>query len=97
MLHMVNKSPFQNGALDSALRFAREDDVILLLEDGVYAAKKGTSKADAMKKALKKYKIYAISADVKARGIANVVDGVKVVGYDKFVKLVEKNLTHSWL
>ena len=38
MLHTINKSPFQNSALENCLRLARDGDVILLLEDGVYAA-----------------------------------------------------------
>ncbi len=45
MLHTVNKSPFQNSALENCLRLVRDGDVILLLEDGVYASAAGTVKS----------------------------------------------------
>jgi len=97
MLHTVNKSPFSNGALDDCLRFAKAGDSILLLEDGVYAAAAGSTQSDKMAKAIADYAVYAISADVSARGLKRIMDGVKVINYGDFVDLVEKNLTHSWM
>lgn len=97
MLHTVNKSPFTNGTLESCLRFASAGDSILLLEDGVTAAIKAGSKAGVVEEALKDKKVYAIRADVKARGLGELVDGVEVIGYDGFVDLVEQNMTHAWL
>ncbi|MEO5365230.1 MAG: sulfurtransferase complex subunit TusB [Magnetococcus sp. WYHC-3] len=97
MLHTVNKSPFQNGTLESCLRFAQDGDTVLLLEDGVFAAKAGTAKSDMVSEAAGRVKLCALSADLKARGITSVVDGVQVVGYDTFVDLVDQNLMHAWL
>lgn len=97
MLHTVNKSPFQNGGLDSCLRFARDGDHILLLEDGVYAALDGAAKTETIKAATARFEVYAISADLKARAIDKVVEGVKVIDYGAFVDLVEQNSIHSWL
>ncbi|OSM05340.1 sulfurtransferase complex subunit TusB [Magnetofaba australis] len=97
MLHTVNKSPFQNGSLESCLRFSNEGDTILLLEDGVFAAKPNTSKSDMVSEALKSRKIYALSADLKARGVASVIDGVEITDYAGFVDLVAENATHAWL
>ncbi|MDP1898608.1 MAG: DsrH/TusB family sulfur metabolism protein, partial [Sulfurimicrobium sp.] len=37
MLHIVNKSPLERNALDSALRMIKPGSTILLIEDAVYA------------------------------------------------------------
>lgn len=98
MLHTVNKSPFQNGALESCLRFATSGDAILLIEDGVSAAMTGTSKVSLIEEAAKKtVEVYALSADLKARGIQNILPQVKITDYAGFVDLVEKHKTHAWL
>ncbi|MHB8744890.1 MAG: sulfurtransferase complex subunit TusB [Sulfuricaulis sp.] len=97
MLHTVNKSPFQNSALESCLRFVRQGDVILLLEDGVYAASAGTTKSLLIKEAVKKTPVYAIEADLNARGLVNLIKDVRIVGYADFVGLVELHPVHAWL
>ncbi|MGK7345567.1 MAG: sulfurtransferase complex subunit TusB [Candidatus Nitrospinota bacterium M3_3B_026] len=97
MLHTVNKSPFTNDTLDECVRFAAEGSPILLLEDGVYAALAGSSFEARMREILKNHEVYAIRADVKARGLERLIDGVKVIGYDGFVDLVEKSKTHAWV
>jgi len=97
VLHTVNKSPFTHKTLDECARFALEGAPILLLEDGVYAAVAGSAYEPKLKEIMKGREVYAISADIKARGIERVVENVKVVGYDVFVDLVEKHKTHSWV
>ncbi len=42
MLHIINKSPLMNSALDSCLRVGPSGD-ILLIEDAVYAATTGNA------------------------------------------------------
>ena len=42
MLHIVNKSPFERNSLESCLKHAVKGSAILLIEDGIYAALKGT-------------------------------------------------------
>ena len=42
MLHTINKSPFEKSSLQTCLRYADDGSSILLIEDGVYAASKGT-------------------------------------------------------
>lgn len=96
MLHTVNKSPFQNGALDSCLKIARPKSPILLYEDGVFAAIPGTTLEPKMKEVLKTNPIYALQADLKARGITKVIEGVRVVDYAGFVELVEKDKVQAW-
>ena len=97
MLHTINKSPFQNSALENCLRLARNDDVILLLEDGVYAAAVGTVKSSLIEQAVKRHAVYAIEADLKARGLDKLVKEVRIATYGDFVDLVEKHPVHAWL
>jgi len=97
MLHTVNKSPFQNSALENCLRLARAGDVILLLEDGVYAAAAGTAKSSLIEQALKRHAVYAIEADLRARGIGTRIKEVRSASYGDFVDLVEQYPVHAWL
>jgi tRNA 2-thiouridine synthesizing protein B len=97
MLHTINKSPFQNSALENCLRLARNGDVILLLEDGVYAAAVGTVKSSLIEQAVRRHAVYAIEADLKARGLDKLVKEVRIAGYGDFVDLVEKHPVHAWL
>jgi tRNA 2-thiouridine synthesizing protein B len=100
MLHTVNKSPFRENALESCLRLARSGSAILLYEDGIYAALKGTRFESTITEALKSHAIYVLVADVEARGmrVENVIDGIKPTDYAGFVDLVvENNTVQSWL
>lgn len=97
MLHTVNKSPFQNSALENCLRLARDGDVILLLEDGVYAAAPRTVKSSLIEQAVRRHAVYAIEADLKARGLDKLIKQVHIASYGDFVDLVEKHPVHAWL
>ncbi len=97
MLHTVNKSPFSNSALDECARIATSGSPILLIEDGVLAAKAGTNYETKLKKIMESNEVLALEPDTKARGISSLVDGVKLVGYDEFVDLVEKHKPMAWL
>jgi tRNA 2-thiouridine synthesizing protein B len=98
MLHIVNKSPLDRNSLDTVLTTA-EGGTLLLIEDGVYAATKGNAFEPKLKAAMAKFKVYALQADLEARGIADrVADGVTTVDYAGFVDLVADNKTNqSWL
>ena len=96
MLHTVNKSPYAHASLESCLRFLNPGDVILLLEDAVYAAAKGTSKSALVEQALQKNAVFALQADVKARGLTELVEGIELADYDKFVELLEKHVSQAW-
>jgi len=99
MLHTVNKSPFERNALESCLRHARKGDAVLLIEDGVYGAMKGTAFTPKVAAALRDVAVYALQPDIEARGIQNrVLDGVKLVDYGGFVDLAtQHNPVQSWL
>lgn len=98
-LHTINKSPFDRNSLESCLRVISDNDVILLIEDGVYAAT-GTSFSGVVKAAAKSHSVYVLGPDLSARGMKEdgIVEGVKVVDYEGFVDLVTENdKTNSWL
>jgi tRNA 2-thiouridine synthesizing protein B len=99
MLHTINKSPFMNTSLTSCLRIAQDGNAILFIEDGVYAVLKGTEVSSAIEEATRKFKVYALSPDLAARGVQDrVIDGVELVDYDGFVDLtVEYPKVHAWL
>ncbi|RLC62181.1 MAG: sulfurtransferase complex subunit TusB [Chloroflexi bacterium] len=97
MLYTVNKSPLMFGNLRSLLRIAPADEPILLYEDGVYAAVSGTASEELIRKALERHPVYALRADLEARGLTNLVEGIKVTDYDGFVELVEQHHVVPWL
>jgi sulfur relay protein TusB/DsrH len=97
MLYMVNKSPLMFGNLKSVLGIAPAGEPILLYEDGVYAAAQGTASEDLMRQALAEHPVYAVQADLQARGLTRLIDGIQAVDYDGFVALVEQHHVVPWL
>jgi len=97
MLFTVNRSPFTAGNLKSCLRYATRETPILLYEDAVYGAQAGTALEPEMKEALKKHEIYALTEDLKARGIGAAIEGIKTVDYAGFVELVARHNVCPWI
>lgn len=101
MLHTVNKSPFERNSLETCLRFARKGHAILLYEDGIYAAIKGTTFDSKVTAAITDCKVYVLVPDLEARGMRmdNVIAGIQPVeDYAGFVDLVvENNPVQAWL
>jgi tRNA 2-thiouridine synthesizing protein B len=100
MLHTVNKSPFDKNSLDTCLKLAKAGSSILLIEDGVYAALKGTAVEGKVREAAAKHKVYALAPDLRARGMeeGRVIDGIALVDYAGFVDLVEaSDKVQAWL
>jgi tRNA 2-thiouridine synthesizing protein B len=97
MLHAVNKSPLESNALRAALRIAAPGDPLLLLEDGVHAARPGARSEALMADALAGHPVYAIEPDLRARAIGRVIEGIRVIGYDGFVELVEQHQVVTWV
>lgn len=94
ILHTVNKSPLQDPSLGSCLQFMAQNDGVVLLEDGVYAAIRnvdfGLSAAPGP--------VYALESDIRARGLSTRLrDDIKVIGYEDFVALcTEYDVVKSW-
>lgn len=98
MLHIVNKSPLSDNALDSCLRVAQSGE-ILLIEDAVYAATSGNAFEGKIREAMGRFKIHALQPDLEARGLADrIIEGISPVDYGGFVDLTTTNKTcQSWL
>lgn len=100
LLHTVNKSPFERNALQSCLRHARDGSAILFIEDGVYALVRGSEHAAVVEEAGPRCSMYALEADLAARGIEpeRLIDGIRLVDYRGFVDLAAAHDgVQSWL
>lgn len=97
MLYTVNASPSSSRALETLLRVAAKGDPILLLEDGVHAARAGAATERLLREALAAHPVYAIGPDLAARAVTRLVEGVTVIGYDGFVGLVERHPVVPWV
>lgn len=99
-LHTVNKSPFERDSLKSCLAHATKGSSVLLIEDGIYGATKGTSAEAMVNAAANDVSIYVLGPDVAARGLteAQIIEGIKVVDYGGFVDLVDQSdKVQAWL
>lgn len=97
MLYTVNNSTITKNDLDSLLLISSSGSPILFYEDGVYSAMAGACNAEKIENALQSHPIFALQADLEARGIKNVIKGIQVVDYEGFVELVEEHDVVPWL
>lgn len=94
ILYTINKSVFSDASLASCLRIALAGSSILLIENGVYAALPSSPIAlDS-----KKYKIYALGADLKARGLSDQIKPeITIIDYAGFVQLsIDHDQVQAW-
>ncbi len=99
ILHTVNKSPFEKSSVGSCLAHALEGSSILFYEDAVYAVLKGAS-IEPLVAGSDGVKLYALGADLKARGITDdkMIDGIEIVDYAGFVDLsAEHDKVQAWV
>ena len=98
-LHTVSKSPFADRALENCVARLTPDSALLLIEDGVYAALAGTSCTHWIALAIETHLVYALAADLAARGLSDkpLVAGVRLVDYDGFVDLAAAHsVVQAW-
>ena len=96
MLHLVNKSPYDGCSLNTATTIMKSDDVLLLIEDGIYGAIKNSKAAPLVEGR----NVSVLGPDLAARGIGEdkLIEGVTIIDYAGFVDLVEANdKVQSWL
>ena len=99
-LHTVNKSPFERNTLDSCVKNMSAGDALLIIEDGVIGARKGSTSASLIEMAMRTGSVYVLGVDLAARGMnpEDLVSGAKVVDYGGFVDLVtQHDRTVAWL
>lgn len=97
ILHTVNKSPFNNGSFAECLAYCSAHSSVLLIEDGVYAAQRGTAYSEVIA-ARDDIHFYVLAADIAARGIQHqLCNAVSVVDDAGFVELAATHDTvQSW-
>jgi tRNA 2-thiouridine synthesizing protein B len=95
-LHIINKSPYQDRSLQDCLRVCKTGDELLLIEDAVYAALAENPYAEQLNDS--GLNLYALSVDIKARGLESMDIGtVKQVNDNEFVALtVKHSAIQSW-
>ncbi len=86
-LHTVNKSPYAQDALRCCLDHVSAGDTVLLIEDGVLAARKNGAFVKAL--AASGCTVCALGPDLSAREIVagDVAEGIHTVDYGGFVDL----------
>ena len=98
-LHTINKSPFTHSTLVSCLEVCGDGDGILLLEDGVLGALQSSPcMAQLTTLIAQGIKVYALSGDIKARGILFKINpDIHITDYNGFVQLsIEYRCVQSW-
>jgi tRNA 2-thiouridine synthesizing protein B len=92
MLYIVNKNCTDSGALQSCVERARDGDVILLIENAVYAGV-SSPETSVLQGVADGVDVYSLTPDMQARGLdsSQCFDFVHYVDYAGFVELVESN------
>ncbi|MGV3346755.1 sulfurtransferase complex subunit TusB [Enterobacteriaceae bacterium LUAb1] len=95
MLHLLFDSPSQSDFL-LMLRTLQPGDELLLLQDGVLAALRGSRWWAALES--KSIPVFVLADDVFARGVgAQIPDGVAFVDYTDFVRMTVRHSKQiSW-
>jgi len=99
MLHTINKSPGESDKLKTCLRFTRDSDAVLLMENAVYAALADSEFAQLLKGASSTTTFYVLTPDLAARGLLNrgINPDIRQIEYSGFVRLVTENdIVQSW-
>ncbi|MFL0798466.1 MAG: sulfurtransferase complex subunit TusB [Cellvibrionaceae bacterium] len=97
ILHLVNKSPFNDHCLGDCLNAIADCDALLLLEDGVYGALTSFNDKEKMQTIANAGNLYALEADVNSRGLSSLISSLNVINDKEFVQLtVQYPLSQSW-
>ncbi len=91
-LHTVNKTPFERAAMANCLARLADGDSVLIFEDGVVGARKGSAFAKALQAKMPTCEVFVLGPDAAARGISSedLIEGVQVVDYGGFVDLAAR-------
>lgn len=99
MLHILRHSPGSETRFASCLRALGAQQSLLLLEDAVYGLLPHSRTLAALQILPGSVRLYAIAADVLARGLAldDLPERVKIIDYSAMVRLsLEHKKVVSW-
>ena len=93
ILHIISKSPFSHSALSDAIPLINDNDSVILIDDGVYAAADNSQYSSEL--ALDKANWHALDCDIQTRGLTT--SRIKTVTMKDFVNLtIKADKTISW-
>ncbi|TKB44825.1 sulfurtransferase complex subunit TusB [Thalassotalea mangrovi] len=81
-LHLLRSSGFTHMKLQQCQTALLEDDLVLLIDDGVY-----NLKHPIVEQLASKHQVYALTDHVSARGIVAPLPNVTLCDYEQFVSL----------
>jgi tRNA 2-thiouridine synthesizing protein B len=91
LLYQIKRSPFISRDLEHILPVAREGSHVLLYQDAVLAAAVTDENREWLERLTSAgVTVHALSEDLSARGVREVLPGVDVVDYGGWVDLVER-------
>jgi tRNA 2-thiouridine synthesizing protein B len=85
ILHTVNSSPLSTFSLHDCLKQLADNDILLLMSDGVIAASASIEQQSTLLKLHESQRLYVLEDDLVARGL--VVNVGKIIDYSAFVDL----------
>lgn len=99
MLHILRHSPHIESRFASCLRTISSGHNLILIEDAVYGLLPGTTARKALEYLPGMIGVYALDADLHARGVAldDLPSQVRIINYPMMVELcVEHAKVISW-
>ncbi len=95
-LHLVFASPYHSDALQSCQRSMGPNDVLVLLQDGVYAGVANSHAANSIVESGRT--CYVMQDDLAARGLTQqLANDFEAISYEKLVELsIAHPSSQSW-
>lgn len=91
LLYQIKRSPFGSRDLEHVLGFAHEGSHVMLYQDAVLAAASTDENREWLQRLNEAgIQVHALSEDLTARGIRQVLPGIDVVTYAGWVDLVTR-------
>ena len=91
LLYQIKRSPYISRDLEHILPIAREGSHVMLFQDAVLAAAVTQENREWLQVlADAGVTVHALSEDLSARGVRDVLPGIDVVDYGGWVDLVER-------
>jgi tRNA 2-thiouridine synthesizing protein B len=88
-LHLISKSPAESRALERCLLRAAREDAILLTENGVYGAQRGSPALALLDSGFETGRLFVLGDDLRTRGLhpSGIIESFTIIDYADFVEL----------
>jgi tRNA 2-thiouridine synthesizing protein B len=89
MLHIVYQSPVDSQNLKDCLAVFSLEDVLLLIENGVFCALSGTALSEKLADLANSQRIFVLTPHAAERGVLNqLMHKIQLIDFEGFVDLV---------